>query len=149
MIALRPGRLVGQVGNDKSSNECSGGLVLTTARSAGRNMVDQSRAMEHFLASIEKQAYQMAVIAVSNRDEALDLVQDAMLALVRHYSAKEEAQWRPLFFRILQSRIRDWYRRDRVRQRWLFAALRRRPATQGPPDSAIQSANRPVKTGVF
>ena len=81
-------------------------------------MVDQSRAMERFLASIEKQAYQMAVIAVSNRDEALDLVQDAMLGLVRHYSTREEKEWRPLFFRILQSRIRDWYRRDRVRQRW-------------------------------
>lgn len=81
-------------------------------------MVDQSRAMDRFLASIEKQAYQMAVIAVSNRDEALDLVQDAMLALVRHYSTKEETEWRPLFFRILQSRIRDWYRRDLVRQRW-------------------------------
>ncbi|MCX5875651.1 MAG: hypothetical protein NT087_05025 [Deltaproteobacteria bacterium] len=37
--------------------------------------------MERFLASIEKQAYQMAVIAVSNQDEALDLVQDAMKAL--------------------------------------------------------------------
>lgn len=81
-------------------------------------MVDQGRAMERFLASVEKQAYQMAVIAVSSRDEALDLVQDAMLGLVQHYSARAEEEWRPLFFRILQSRIRDWYRRERVRQRW-------------------------------
>jgi len=118
VIALGRERLAGQVGSDKSNNECSGKLALSAARSMGRTMVDQSRAMERFLASVEKQAYQMAIIAVSNQDEALDLVQDAMLALVRHYSAKEEIEWRPLFFRILQSRIRDWYRRDRVRKRW-------------------------------
>ncbi len=81
-------------------------------------MVDQDRAMERFLASVEKQAYQMAVIAVRNPDEALDLVQEAMLGLVNHYSGKTEEEWRPLFFRILQSRIRDWYRRDQVRLRW-------------------------------
>jgi RNA polymerase sigma-70 factor, ECF subfamily len=89
-----------------------------TAPDMGNRMMDQSRTMELFLASVEKQAYQMAVIAVRSADEALDLVQEAMLGLVRHYSARSEAEWRPLFFRILQSRIRDWYRRDQVRQRW-------------------------------
>lgn len=80
--------------------------------------MDQDRAMERFLASVEKQAYQMAVIAIRNADDALEVVQEAMLGLVRHYSARAEAEWRPLFFRILQSRIRDWYRRDQVRQCW-------------------------------
>ncbi len=84
----------------------------------GNGMMDQDQAMERFLASVEKQAYQMAVIAVQSADEALDLVQEAMLGLVRHYSGRSEAEWRPLFFRILQSRIRDWYRRDQVRRRW-------------------------------
>jgi RNA polymerase sigma-70 factor (ECF subfamily) len=81
-------------------------------------MVDQDRALERFLASVEKQAYQMAVIAVRGQDDALDLVQEAMLGLVNHYSGRTEEEWRPLFFRILQSRIRDWYRRDQVRRRW-------------------------------
>ncbi|MEW6594827.1 MAG: RNA polymerase sigma factor [Thermodesulfobacteriota bacterium] len=81
-------------------------------------MVDQGRAMERFLAAVEKQAYQMAVIAMGNADGALDLVQDAMLGLVRQYASRPETEWRPLFFRILQSRIRDWHRRERVRRRW-------------------------------
>ncbi len=60
----------------------------------------------------------MAQIATGSREEALDIVQDAMFGLVKRYSEKSEKEWKPLFFRILQSRIRDWYRRNRVRRRW-------------------------------
>ena len=57
----------------------------------------------------------MALIATSNRDDALEIVQDAMMKLVSRYSHKDAEDWGPLFQRILQSTIRDWYRRSKVR----------------------------------
>ncbi len=60
----------------------------------------------------------MAELATSSREDALDLVQDAMLELARRYAKRPADQWRALFYRILQSRIRDWYRRQKVRNRW-------------------------------
>jgi DNA-directed RNA polymerase specialized sigma24 family protein len=78
--------------------------------------------MDLFLASVERRAYGMARIATGEREEALDLVQEAMLSLVRKYRFRPEGEWRVLFFTILQSRIRDWRRRQAVRRRlriWL------------------------------
>ena len=57
----------------------------------------------------------MAVIATGKREDALEIVQDAMLKLAKKYSDKPAEQWGPLFHRILQSTIRDWYRREKVR----------------------------------
>lgn len=61
----------------------------------------------------------MALVATGNREEALDIVQDAMLKLSQRYGNGNAEQWPPLFHRILQSRIRDWYRRQQVRKKWL------------------------------
>lgn len=79
---------------------------------------ETNRALENFLASVERQAFLMARVATDSREEALDIVQDSMLGLVKKYGKNAETEWRQLFFRILQSRIRDWYRRQAVRKRW-------------------------------
>ena len=75
-------------------------------------------AMDDFLASVERQAFRMAEYATRNSDEAMDIVQDAMISLVKNYSTKPDTEWRPLFFQIVQNRIRDWHRKKSVRDRW-------------------------------
>jgi len=77
--------------------------------------LENRQALNRFLANVEKRAFRMAEFATGDREHALDIVQDAMMSLVRLYSHKPEDEWGPLFHRILQSRIRDWYRRSRVR----------------------------------
>jgi len=79
------------------------------------------RTLDAFLASVERRALRMAELTTANRDEAMDLVQDAMFGFVRHYAAKPAQDWAPLFYRVLDSRMSDWHRRRQVRGRW-FAA---------------------------
>ncbi|MDJ0740829.1 MAG: RNA polymerase sigma factor [Gammaproteobacteria bacterium] len=73
--------------------------------------------LERFLAAVERRALVTAELATRDRDEALDIVQDSMLAFARRYATKPPPQWPPLFHRVLQNRIRDWHRRRNVRQR--------------------------------
>lgn len=84
--------------------------------------LDQARALDRFLAGVEKRAFRIACIAVRHEDDALDIVQDAMLQLARRYGQRPAGEWRPLFYRILQNRIRDCQRRRKVRAKlmsWL------------------------------
>jgi RNA polymerase sigma-70 factor (ECF subfamily) len=81
-------------------------------------MEESSQALERFLAGVERRAFRMTHIATGSIEEALDIVQDTMLSLVQKYGAKPEKEWKVLFFRILQNRIRDWYRRESVRKRF-------------------------------
>ena len=74
--------------------------------------------MDHFLAGVERRAFRMAQLATRDRDEALDIVQEAMFKLVQRYADRTESEWGPLFYRILQNRIQDWHRRTWVRHKW-------------------------------
>ncbi len=103
-------------------------------RAAGESVLDQTRELDKFLADIERRAFRMAQIALRNEDDALDVVQDAMLKLVRNYGAKPEAEWRPLFYRILENGIRDLQRRRSVRGR-LMAWM---PGPKDDPDGDAQ-----------
>ncbi|MGH8191031.1 MAG: RNA polymerase sigma factor [Rhodanobacteraceae bacterium] len=80
--------------------------------------------IEAFLAAVERRAWRIAEIALRDPDEALDVVQDAMLRLVRHYSGKPAAEWTPLFWGILRRRITDIQRHRAVRNRVLVWAGR-------------------------
>ncbi|MEM9183755.1 MAG: RNA polymerase sigma factor [Pseudomonadota bacterium] len=91
--------------------------TMFTPRADGKTTGTVDR-LDIFLRSVERQAFTMANYATANPDEALDIVQDAMTAFVRRYRRKPEEQWRPLFFRSVDNRIKDWFRRRKVRMRW-------------------------------
>ena len=69
------------------------------------------------VAGVERSAFRIAEMAVRDRDDALDIVQGAMLRLARSYGARPSAEWKPLFYRILYNGIRDSQRRRKVRSR--------------------------------
>lgn len=58
------------------------------------------------------------MFAVHNEEQALDIVQDAMLKLAEHYGDRPHDELPRLFQRILQNTIRDFYRRQKVRSLW-------------------------------
>src|SRR2546430_1293568 len=82
----------------------------------------RARTLNQFLAGVELKAFKIAQAALRHQDDALDAVQDAMLQLARAYADRPAEEWKPLFYRILENRIRDMQRRRTVRARviaWL------------------------------
>lgn len=115
----------------------------------GAACLDNFAELNRFLAGVERRAYRLAEIATGDREEALDIVQDAMCKLVERYGARPPGEWGALFQRILQNRIRDWRRRRSVRDRlgaWLGVSAGDEyvdparnladPAAPSPPDEA-------------
>jgi RNA polymerase sigma-70 factor (ECF subfamily) len=111
------------------------GMVWSDPAPLSRGAIlEQTRELDRFLAEIERRALRMAQIALRDPDDALDVVQDAMLKLARHYAGKPSAEWRPLFYRILENGIRDLQRRRTVRNKFM-AWL---PGAKEDPDNEAQ-----------
>jgi RNA polymerase sigma-70 factor (ECF subfamily) len=87
-----------------------------------------------FLAGVERRAFKQAMFAVRDEDAALDIVQDAMLRLTQSYGERGAQELPPLFQRILQNAIRDWFRRQRVRSMWTTLLSSLSPGRDGDED---------------
>ncbi|HXS21380.1 MAG TPA: RNA polymerase sigma factor [Steroidobacteraceae bacterium] len=117
-----------------------GDVDLSDSSSNARN-----RALSQFLAGVEVRAFKIAQTALRHEDDALDAVQDAMLQLARAYSDRPEGEWKPLFYRILENRIRDMQRRRTVRNRvmsWL--PFRSDPDEEEPDPIAEAASDEPL-----
>ena len=82
--------------------------------------------LNDFLRTVDRRAFKRTAYVVRDDDAALDIVQDAMIKLAEKYGDKGANELPPLFQRILQNTIHDWFRRQKVRNTWvtLFSNLR-------------------------
>lgn len=81
--------------------------------------------LSEFLAGVERRAFKQAQFAVRNEENALDIVQEAMIKLAENYGDRPAPELPLLFTRILQNAIHDFFRRQKVRSTWvtLFSAF--------------------------
>jgi len=77
-----------------------------------------AKELSDFLESIERRAFKQTAYAVRDDHAALDIVQDAMMKLATKYADKTTAEFPMLFQRILQNTMRDYWRRQKVRNLW-------------------------------
>lgn len=116
------------------TRRCAVSSVASTL--SGDGSLSQERELNGFLKDVEGRALRIAEISLRDRDEAHDLVQEAMIKLARVYPNRPLEEWPPLFYRILQNGIRDWHRRRVVKQRVLVFFGRRELADEFDPIAA-------------
>ncbi len=76
------------------------------------------RELSDFLESVERRAFKQTAYAVRDDHAALDIVQDSMMKLAEKYGNNPVAELPMLFQRILQNTMRDYWRRQKVRNLW-------------------------------
>jgi RNA polymerase sigma-70 factor, ECF subfamily len=77
-----------------------------------------SQELSDFLRDVERRAFKQTAYAVRDDHAALDIVQDTMLKLAEKYADKPVSEYPMLFQRILQNTMRDYWRRQKVRNLW-------------------------------
>jgi len=95
--------------------------------------------MNTFLAEVEGRAFVIARAALRNEADALDVIQETMLRLVRKYADRASDEWRPLFYRILGNCIIDQQRKSNVRRRVMAV----QPAGDSETDPVEQAPGHP------
>ncbi|MCY4043995.1 MAG: RNA polymerase sigma factor [Cellvibrionales bacterium] len=107
-----------------------------------------NQTLHQFLQAKEKRAYKIALLACGHHHDALDIVQESMLSLVKYYSDHSSEEWALLFNRILHNKINDWYRQQGVRHRLLdwWNNSRDDPSDQSYDDPIEQSEAIPAKS---
>lgn len=78
--------------------------------------------LDAFLECVSTRAFRFAELGLRHREDALDAVQDAMIRMIG-YRERPCAEWTPLFWSILRSRIVDMQRRSLFRMRWVVSAV--------------------------
>jgi RNA polymerase sigma-70 factor (ECF subfamily) len=74
--------------------------------------------LSDFLIAVERRAFKQTAYAVRDDHAALDIVQDAMMKLAEKYGNNPATEFPMLFQRILQNTMRDYWRRQKVRNLW-------------------------------
>ncbi|OGV76882.1 MAG: RNA polymerase sigma factor [Methylotenera sp. RIFCSPLOWO2_02_FULL_45_14] len=74
--------------------------------------------LSDFLIAVERRAFKQTAYAVRDDHAALDIVQDAMMKLAEKYGNNPVTEFPMLFQRILQNTMRDYWRRQKVRNLW-------------------------------
>jgi len=77
-----------------------------------------ARELSDFLEAVERRAFKQTAYAVRDDHAALDIVQDAMMKLAEKYGDKPVNELPMLFQLILQNTMRDFWRRQKVRNIW-------------------------------
>ncbi len=71
--------------------------------------------IEQFFIDVEKKAFHFARFALNHHEQALDVVQDSMEAMLRHYADKPQQEWHALFFSIVRNKVNDIRRKQKSR----------------------------------
>ncbi len=73
--------------------------------------------LESFLQTVRASALKFATYRCGDEDAALDLLQEAMIGFVDSAEGFPEDAWKNLFYKILQRRITDRFRKNQWRNR--------------------------------